>query len=84
MRETLREMGIALGRLPTGPTNSLFDVPGTKIGHVSLQYGQGPLVVGQGPVRTGVSVIVPAGKGPWPAAGHVINGYGKSLGLLQI
>ncbi len=84
VRPTLRELGIAVGRLPTGPTNSILDVPGTKLGHVSLQHGEGPLVVGQGPVRTGLSVIIPPGVGPWPAACHVINGYGKSLGLLQI
>lgn len=84
MRPTLRELGISMGRLPTGPTNSLLDVQGTKLGHMSLRRGEGSLVVGHGPVRTGVSVIVPAADGPWPAACHVINGYGKSLGLLQV
>lgn len=84
MRPTLRDLGIVLGRLPAGASNSLLDVPGTRLGHVSLRQGEGALGVGQGPVRTGVSVIVPAGAGPWPAACHVINGYGKSLGLLQV
>lgn len=84
MRGTLREMGIQIGRLSPGPTNSLEDVSGTRVGHATRITGTGPLRVGQGPVRTGVTVIVPPGSGPWPAATHVINGYGKSLGLLQI
>ena len=84
MRPTLREMGIRIGHLPSGPSNSLRDISGTRLGHWTRVEGQGPLVVGQGPVRTGVSVIVPPAGGPWPAAAHVINGYGKSLGLPQI
>lgn len=75
---------MAVGRLPAGPTNTLADVPGTRVGHKSLIRGDGPLRVGEGPVRTGVSAVVPPGTGPWPAATHVINGYGKTMGLLQV
>lgn len=84
-RGSLRDLGISLGRLPPGPTDSIVDVPGIAVGHLTLSYGDGALRVGAGPVRTGVTVVVPPGEvGPWPAAVHVINGYGKSAGLLQV
>ncbi len=85
MRGSLKELGIRVGRLSPGPTDSIVDVPGIMVGHVTLSGGDGPLRVGAGPVRTGVTVVVPPGEvGPWPAAVHVINGYGKSAGLLQV
>lgn len=84
MRPTLRDMGIDIGQLTPGPTNSVRDVSGTRVGHATIISGEGPLHVGEGPIRTGVTVILPPGTGPWPAAVHVINGYGKSLGFLQI
>ena len=70
-----------------GPKNSLTDVPGVRVGHVTLISGEGPLVPGDGPVRTGVTVIVPdddvyARK---CAAGvHVINAFGKMTVIPQI
>ena len=42
-----------------GPNNAITDVAGVRVGTVTLIEGEGPLVVGQGPVRTGVTVIVP-------------------------
>ena len=85
MRPTLQQLGIAWGRLPPGPTDSIVDVPGVRVGHVTLWWGDGALDVGWGPVRTGVTAAVPPGApGPWTAAVHVINGYGKSVGLLQV
>lgn len=85
MRGSLQDLGICVGRLSPGPTDSIVDVPGVKVGHVTLARGDGALRVGAGPVRTGVTVVVPPGEvGPWPAAVHVINGYGKSVGLLQV
>ena len=42
-----------------GPKNSLTDVPEIRVGHVTLVSGEGPLVPGKGPVRTGVTAIVP-------------------------
>jgi D-aminopeptidase len=84
VRATLRELGIALGSMQPGPTNTIADVPGVRVGHFTRIFGDGRLRVGSGPVRTGISVVVPPGDGPWRAASHVINGYGKSLGLMQI
>lgn len=75
---------MVLGILPAGPQCSILDVSGVRVGHVTHVRGDGPLVMGQGPVRTGVTAVVPSGNGPWRAATHVINGYGKTLGLMQI
>lgn len=83
MRATLRDLGIGLGRLPSGPTNTVADV-GARLGHRTIVFGDGPLRVGHGPARTGVSVLVPPGEAPWTAACHVINGYGKTMGLIQV
>lgn len=85
MRTSLKELGVRIGRLPSGPTDSLVDVPGFQVGHVTLMAGEGALHVGHGPVRTGVTAIVPPNPlTAKPAAVHVINGYGKSTGLMQI
>jgi D-aminopeptidase len=58
-RPRLRDLGIVLGRLPPGPLNSITDVPGVRIGQMTRCQGEGPLVPGQGPVRTGVTPILP-------------------------
>jgi D-aminopeptidase len=87
-RPRVRELGVSIGRLPTGPLNALVDVPGVRVGHVTLVSGAGPLVVGEGPVRTGVTAIVlhPEHGMARKAAGaaFVLNGFGKSLGLPQL
>jgi hypothetical protein len=46
--------------LPTGAHNAITDVAGVLVGQTTLISGDGPLVVGQGPVRTGVTVILPS------------------------
>ncbi len=84
LRDTLRALGVAIGAMEPGPANSIADVPGVRVGHHTRITGEGPLRVGEGPVRTGVTAVVPPGDGPWAAAVHVINGYGKSLGLMQV
>lgn len=83
-----RELGIQFGNLPTGTCNAITDVSGVLVGHVTLSTGDGSLVSGQGPIRTGVTAILPH-KGnifedKVEAAVHVINGFGKSAGLSQI
>lgn len=83
-RARLLDLGIRLGRLPPGPTDSIRDVPGLGVGQVTLVEGEGELVVGRGPVRTGLTVVLPPGDGPWPASPHIINGFGKTAGLLQV
>lgn len=83
-RPRLRELGITLGALPPGTYNAITDVPGVRVGHTTLIEGTGALVPGVGPVRTGVTVILPHAGHPLrekvPAAIHVINGAGEVTG----
>jgi D-aminopeptidase len=84
MRARARDLGIAIGRLAPGPWNAITDVPGVRVGHTTLISGDGPLVVGRGPVRTGVTVILPCQdpKSDPPFAGHhILNGCGEMTGL---
>ena len=71
-----------------GPRNSITDVEGVRVGHVTLYEGSGPLVPGRGPVRTGVTVVVPHGGNTYrekvPAAATVFNGFTKAVGLVQV
>jgi D-aminopeptidase len=87
-RMRAREAGIILGTLTPGPTNSIIDVAGVRVGHTTLVEGEGALVRGVGPVRTGVTAILPHGDDlfRWkvPAAAQVFNGFGKTLGLVQV
>jgi D-aminopeptidase len=46
-----RELGIIIGQLNPGPHNAITDVSGVRIGHVTLIEGNGPLVVGKGPIQ---------------------------------
>lgn len=68
----------------TGPTNSIVDVAGVEVGAVTLIRGDGPLAVGQGPVRTGVTAILPRGRAgaalPVFAGIHSLNGNGELTG----
>lgn len=84
-RPRAREVGIQIGDLPVGPNNAITDVPGVRVGHTTLIQGDGPLVVGSGPVRTGVTAILPPGDNWWedPVEGgnFVINGAGTTAGL---
>src|SRR6516162_5548361 len=56
-----RDLGIPLDGRP-GPENAITDVKGVEVGLTTLIAGEGKLVVGQGPVRTGVTAILPRGK----------------------
>jgi len=80
-----RDHGIVLGRLEPGPLNAITDVAGVRVGHTTLIRGDGPRVVGQGPVRTGVTVVVPhdgdAFIEPLFAGCHRLNGNGELTGL---
>ncbi len=68
-----------------GPLNAITDVAGVTVGHTTLIHGDGPLVVGQGPVRTGVTVVCPRGaavlREPVFAGCHRLNGNGELTGL---
>ncbi|MBD3184814.1 S58 family peptidase [Candidatus Poribacteria bacterium] len=88
-RPRARELGIKIGIMPIGETNTICDVADVKIGHSTLVWGAGELVRGKGPVRTGVTAIIPdkdmsPHRNKLPAAVDVINGFGKSVGLMQI
>ena len=68
-----------IGRLDSGPRDAITDVAGVTVGHVTLADGA---------VQTGVTVIHPHAQDPFrhkvPAAAAVINGFGKSVGLMQL
>ncbi|SFE30999.1 P1 family peptidase [Paracidovorax wautersii] len=68
-----------IGQLACGPLDAITDVPGVTVGHVTLD---------DGPVQTGVTVIHPHALDPYrhkvPAGAAVINGFGKSVGLVQL
>ena len=63
-------------------------MPDVRVGHVTLISGAGPLAVGRGPVRTGVTAVIPHAGDLYTekvgAAVHVINAFGKSVGLPQV
>jgi D-aminopeptidase len=78
-----RQLGIEIGKLQPGDWNAITDVPGVRVGHTTLIEGEGRLQVGAGPVRTGVTVVVPSDNIRHDAlfAGyHVLNGCGEMTG----
>jgi D-aminopeptidase len=74
-----RDLGLACGVLPTGERNSIADVPGVLVGHATLMEGE---------VRTGVTAVLPHDGDLFQdkpvAAAVVLNGFGKSVGLMQV
>lgn len=80
-RPRAREVGVPFAGTP-GPLNAITDVAGVEVGHVTLVSGDGPLVVGRGPVRTGVTAIFPKGKkwSPVFAGWFAGNGFGEMTG----
>ncbi len=75
----IRDFGITVGSLPCGEKNKITDVHGVRVGQVTIDTETS---------KTGVTVIIPADgnlhTNPVMAACHVINGFGKSAGLMQI
>ncbi len=80
-----RELGLRIGLLEPGEHDAITDVPGVLVGHTTLIDGDGPLVVGQGPIRTGVTVVIPHPDDVWTepvfAGCHRLNGNGELTGL---
>ena len=74
-----RDLDLGCGRLAPGPRNSIADVPGVEMGHRTLVGGE---------LRTGVTAILPHDGDPFRdkpvAASYVQNGFGKSIGLMQL
>lgn len=75
----LRDYGVKIGKLEPGILNSITDVKGVKVGHKTLSNKQ---------MQTGVTAIIPHGGNifldKFKAASYIINGYGKSTGLMQL
>lgn len=82
-----RDLGIPFDG-QTGPLNAITDVAGVTVGHTTIIKGEGPLEVGQGPVRTGVTAILPLGNEtlhtPVFAGIHVLNGNGEMTGAAWV
>ena len=82
-----RELGLAFPGSP-GAFNAITDVEGVEVGTVTLISGDGPLEVGKGPVRTGVTAILPRGKDqaniPCAAGFYSLNGNGEMTGVSWI
>lgn len=79
-RPRLRELGVSIGVLSPGKSNSITDVDGVQVGHETIVEGDS--------VRTGVTVIKPHTQNVFlhkvPAAVHVANGFGKMVGTTQV
>ncbi|RMD64468.1 MAG: S58 family peptidase [Alphaproteobacteria bacterium] len=82
-----RGLGIPFDGVP-GPLNAITDVTGLEVGATTLISGTGPLVVGRGPVRTGVTAILPRGRAgvatPVFGGGYSLNGNGEMTGFLWV
>jgi D-aminopeptidase len=87
-RVRVRELGIPLGRFKPGRWNAITDVGGVKVGHSTVIRGAGPLKVGRGPVRTGVTCILPNPANVFQervvGGGFVLNGAGEVSGMTQL
>jgi len=78
-----RDLGVPFEGKP-GPFNAITDVPGVEVGQATLISGEGPLVVGKGPVRSGVTVVFPRGRHnlkPVYGGYFNLNGNGEMTGL---
>jgi len=81
-----RELKLPIGGTP-GPLDAITDVAGVEVGHNTLIAGSGTLVVGKGPVRTGVTIVHPRGKAnpdPVFAAWFTLNGNGEMTGTTWV
>lgn len=87
-RARLRDLGFPTGLLPTGPNNAITDVPGVRVGHKTIIRGEGNLVPGEGPVRSGVTSIIQHGGPLWhtrvKAAVDILNGSGEVAGRVFV
>lgn len=78
-QKRIRDYGVIIGELSTGRLNSITDVKGVKVGHTTLKHGD---------INTGVTAILPHEgnifEDKFMATSHVINGFGKTAGTIQI
>jgi D-aminopeptidase len=79
-RPRLRDAGVIIGVLPSGPLNAITDVAGVRVGHATVVRGEN--------VRTGVTAVVPHGGNLFrekvPGAIHIGNGFGKLMSFTQV
>jgi len=82
-----RDLGVPFDGAP-GPLNAITDVSGVTVGHTTLISGDGKLQVGNGPVRTGVTAVLPRGKdsmsNPVFAGWWSLNGNGEMTGTTWV
>lgn len=80
-----RDLGIPLDG-KTGALNAITDVKGIEVGHTTLISGEGKLLVGEGPIRTGVTAVFPRGKDYDPvfAGWYSLNGNGEMTGTTWV
>jgi D-aminopeptidase len=80
------DLGISMGALPAGPTNSVLDVAGVGVGHATVWRDEADPPAGRGIARTGVTVVR-LREDPFhdmlPAGGAVLNGAGECTGFIQ-
>lgn len=83
----LRDLGLCIGEFSTGPFNSITDVPGVRVAHSTLIEGSGRRKPGNGPVRTGVTVILPNEdiyNKRLITGGFILSGAGEIAGFTQV
>lgn len=86
-RVRLRDLGIGIGEYQPGTKNAITDVPGIRVGHSTMIEGSGRRKPGNGPVRTGVTVIIPNDdiyEKKLVSGGFILSGAGEVTGLTQI
>jgi len=84
---SLADLGVRIGALPAGPTNSVVDVPGVGLGHATVVYDDAPAPFGRGVARTGVTVVDLGGDAwaaPVVAGVSVLNGAGELTARSQV
>jgi D-aminopeptidase len=84
----LRDLGVAVGRLPAGRLNAITDVPGVRVGHCTVSWGGPESQRGSGPARTGVTALFPHAGDLWHervvAGAFAANGVGEVIGISAI
>jgi D-aminopeptidase len=88
-RGRARDLGVLLGRYEPGKWNAITDVEGVRVGHSTILRGAaGPLRPGKGPVRTGVTAILPGEANVFDqrvvGGGFILNGAGEVSGMTQL
>ncbi|MEH6939791.1 P1 family peptidase [Bacillus sp. JJ664] len=78
-QKRIRDYGVKIGKLETGKNNSITDIVGITVGHVTLSDGD---------IQTGITAILPHQENIFKekliASSHIINGFGKTMGTIQI